>query len=110
MRQIRGECPDSAARTRTLPVCPKTGRVLGHQEGCDTVSAQMQKRHIPGLSPAVIRDRAIVRAQAYGVIAAGLPTNIQRGRLSALGRHIYAITIPLPHSPHDKASVYGQQP
>jgi CubicO group peptidase (beta-lactamase class C family) len=34
----------------------------------DTVTTLMAKRHIPGLSLAIVQDGAIVRAQAYGVI------------------------------------------
>jgi CubicO group peptidase (beta-lactamase class C family) len=34
----------------------------------DTVTTLMAKRHIPGLSLAIVQDGKIVRAQAYGVI------------------------------------------
>jgi CubicO group peptidase (beta-lactamase class C family) len=34
----------------------------------DTVTTLMAKRHIPGLSVAIVQDGAIVRVQAYGVI------------------------------------------
>lgn len=47
----------------------------------DTIVALMQKRHVPGLSLAVVQDGKIVKAKGYGVIEAGGTTPVTEDTL-----------------------------
>lgn len=51
----------------------------------DAVAAAMAKRHIPGLSLAVIQDGRIVKAQGYGVIEVGNPAPVTADTLFQAG-------------------------
>jgi CubicO group peptidase (beta-lactamase class C family) len=51
----------------------------------DTIVALMQKRHVPGLSLAVVHDGKIVRARGYGVIENGGTTPVTADTLFQAG-------------------------
>jgi CubicO group peptidase (beta-lactamase class C family) len=51
----------------------------------DTVTALMAKRHIPGLSLAIIQNGKIVKAQGYGVIEIGRPDSVTTDTLFQAG-------------------------
>lgn len=51
----------------------------------DIVRGEMQKRHVPGLSLAIIQDGMIVKAQGYGVAEQGGDTPVTPGTLFQAG-------------------------
>src|SRR5579862_6962995 len=62
-----------------------SGSRLQADEVDDYIAAQMKKRHIPGLSLAIIQDGKIVKAKGYGVLENGRKTPVTPTTLCQAG-------------------------